>query len=243
MPKDRSLYLPVLVGAVNNWSSGLDYQRDDDGENISDKNPNYNELTAIFWAWKNLHDTDVIGLMHYRRYFVKNRNKLLNRVDIEKLLKDKDILVPQKRKYYIETNYTHYIHAHKKEPLEETREIIRLYYPSYLLYFDQVMQKRSAHMFNMFIMKEEPFKDYCTWLFSILEKLECKIDISRYSVQEARVFGYISELLLDVWIEKNNVKFGEIKWHQIGPKHTIRKILAFVGRKFNFGSKRTHFGV
>ena len=64
-------YLPVLVGAKKNYKPDIPYQRDDEGENISEKNPNYNELTAIYWAWKNLKDVDAVGLVHYRRLFLK----------------------------------------------------------------------------------------------------------------------------------------------------------------------------
>lgn len=62
-------YLPVLVGAKKNYKADIPYQRDDEGDNISEKNPNYNELTAIYWAWKNLKDVDAVGLVHYRRLF------------------------------------------------------------------------------------------------------------------------------------------------------------------------------
>ena len=65
MPEDP-VYLPVQVGAAGRESLG--FQRDDEGENISAKNPNYCELTGLYWAWKNL-DADYIGLVHYRRYF------------------------------------------------------------------------------------------------------------------------------------------------------------------------------
>lgn len=64
----NDLFLPVRVGAaLHDDNMGL--QRDDDGkDNISKKNPGYCELTAIYWAWKNL-DADYYGLFHYRRFY------------------------------------------------------------------------------------------------------------------------------------------------------------------------------
>ncbi|MDE3750527.1 DUF4422 domain-containing protein [Pediococcus pentosaceus] len=246
MPADKDLYLPVLVGATKNYKNGIKYQRDDEGDNISYKNSNYNELTAIYWAWKNL-DADVIGLVHYRRLFSMSRKReldnILNRNDIESLLDKAPIILPKKRNYYIETNYSHYVHAHHKEPLDETRKVIQKNYPKYLNAFDSVMKQKSAHMFNMFIMKNKEFKQYASWLFDILFEVERNIDISDYSVQEARVFGYISELLLDVWIETNDKKYIETNWIQIGDRKLILKALNFIKRKFNIGNKEkiTHF--
>lgn len=157
MPSDTNLYLPILVGAVRNYKPDINYQRDDDGVNISIKNPNYNELTAIFWAWKNL-DVDAIGLIHYRRMFSLKRKRtfdsILSKSEVESLLKRAPIILPKKRNYYIETNYSHYIHAHYKEPLDVTRDIIEEEYPEYINAFNNVMNSNSAHMFNMFIMKK-----------------------------------------------------------------------------------------
>lgn len=57
-------------------------------------------------------------------------------------------------------------------------------------------------MFNMFVMSENKFDEYCEWLFKILFEIEKKLDISQYSDFYARVFGRISEILLDVWLDK-----------------------------------------
>ncbi|MEN2515308.1 DUF4422 domain-containing protein [Lactobacillus johnsonii] len=237
-------YLPVLVGAKKNYKPDIPYQRDDEGENISEKNPNYNELTAIYWAWKNLKDVDAVGLVHYRRlFFEKKPYNLNNVISVEKvhqLLQKYDVLLPKKRNYYIETNYSHYIHAHYKEPLDKTREIIKNSYPAYLKEFDRVMKNRKAHMFNMFIMRKEAFDSYCNFMFDVLGKLEDTIDISNYSVQEARVFGYISELLMDVWLYTTKESYKEISWGQIGSKHLVKKAISFVNRKFGLKTK-THF--
>lgn len=245
MPKERELYLPVLVGAKRNYKPGIDYQRDDDGENISEKNPNYNELTAIYWAWKNL-DADAVGLVHYRRFLSKKRKRdlenILNKREVEELLAKTPIILPKKRKYYIETNYSHYIHAHHQEPIDVTRKVIVDKYPEYLDAFDQMMKRTSAHMFNMFVMKKELFDEYATWLFDILTEVEKQIDISEYSVQEARVFGYLAERLMDVWILTNHFKYTEVNWIQLGKKDTLRKLVNFLKRKFFKKSKKiTHF--
>lgn len=242
MPEDKNLYLPVLVGAEANYKSGINYQRDDDGNNISNKNPNYSELTAVYWAWKNLNNVDAVGLVHYRRLFSNGfGKKVISNDEVKKLLESYDVILPKKRKYYIETNYSHYIHAHHKEPLDELRKIIENNYPEYLESFDIVMSKRSAHMFNMFVMKRNYFDAYSKFIFGALNKLERKIDITDYSNQEARIYGYLSELLMDVWIIKNNIHYKEVNWIQIGKKHLVKKIFFFVSRKFGFNFDRTHF--
>lgn len=245
MPKDKDLYMPVLVGAVKNYKSDIDYQRDDEGENISFKNPNFNELTAVYWAWKNL-DADVIGLVHYRRLFSTGRKReldnVLNKDQIEKLLDKAPIIVPKKRRYCIESNYSHYVHAHPKEPLDATRNVIAENYPRYLDAFDRVMKKRSAHMFNMFIMKKKEFNQYSEWLFDVLFEVEKRIDISEYSVQDARVFGFLAERLVDVWLQTNDKHFVETNWIQLGDIKHLSKYINFLKRKFlKNTNKKTHF--
>ena len=98
MPSE-DLYLPVHVGAAN--KPDLGYTRDDSGDNISEKNKNYCELTGLYWAWKNL-DAECIGLAHYRRHFsVKpKRDKwvsVLKRDELENLLADCDVILPKPR--------------------------------------------------------------------------------------------------------------------------------------------------
>lgn len=242
MPKSAG-YLPILVGAKKNYKPDIPFQRDDQGINISEKNPNYNELTAVFWAWKNL-NSDAIGLVHYRRLFFNSKPHTLDNVmqvsEMNKLLSDFDILLPKKRNYYIESNYSHYVHAHHKEPLDETRKVIEKLYPDYLPAFDRVMNDKKAHMFNMFVMKKEAFNSYASFLFSVLEEVEKRIDISSYSVSEKRVFGYLSELLMDVWLYSNDYTYKDISWAQLGKKQYVKKGIYFLARKVGIRT-RTHF--
>lgn len=215
MPQDK-IYCPLQVGKGAQITG---YLRDDSGENIALKNPNYCELTGQYWAWKN-RKTDVKGLVHYRRLFTNGKNpygskeskydKLLDEATLGTLLKQYDLILPKKRNYYIESLWSHYEHSHNIEGLEVTREVIAEKNPDYLPAFDQVMKRKKAHMFNMMIAKSEIFDAYSAWLFDILFEVEKRVDISDYSQSEARIFGYISELLLDVWIEVNQPKYCEL---------------------------------
>lgn len=94
----------------------LGYIPDNTGDNISAKNPNYCELTALYWVWKNL-DCEYIGLCHYRRYFghkvhakdiKKKKGAIFTKTDYEKLLTKYDVILPKTRNYYIETVRSQY---------------------------------------------------------------------------------------------------------------------------------------
>lgn len=62
------MYVPVRCGAVYDYYHFNDQmQGDDTGDNISSKRMSYNELTVLYWAWKN-QKADYMGLCAYRRY-------------------------------------------------------------------------------------------------------------------------------------------------------------------------------
>ena len=242
MPKDK-LYLPLHVGAKG--KDDLGYIRDDTKKNISKKNPFFCELTGLYWAWKNL-DNDYIGLVHYRRHLSLNKirtkdidkkySQLLTLKECDKLLKDTDIILPKKRKYYIENLYNHYKHTMYIEPLDETRKIIEEKYPKYLLEFDKLHKRRSAHMFNMFIMKKDILDKYSQWLFDILFELEKRVDVKQYDIFHSRFYGRVSELLLDVYINTNNLNYKEIYFIDIENINWLKKGTSFLKAKF-FGKK------
>lgn len=239
MPEDK-MYIPVQVGAEGKEKIE-GYQPDNVGENISNKNPYFCELTGLYWAWKNM-DSDYIGLTHYRRYFTENKSIpkeekerfkiIMSQKEAIKVLENTNVILPKKRKYYIENLYSHYKNTMYIEPLDETRKIIEKKYPEYLEEFDKLHKRTSAHMFNMFIMKKEILNDYCTWLFDILFELENIVNVEQYDSFHARFFGRISELLLDVWINKNNIKYQEVKVIDMQNIDWIKKGRAFLKAKF-----------
>ena len=234
LPAD-DCYLPVQAGAaLHPPLEGV--QGDDTGENISRKNPHYCELTVLYWAWKNL-NADYIGLAHYRRYFAAGRaGKKWGRVarvpQMERALAKTGLVLPKKRRYFIETSYSQYAHAHHAKDLDETRQILTESWPEYLPAFDRVMKRTSGHRFNMFIMERGLLEEYCGWLFGVLGELEARLDISGYSANDARVFGFVSERLLDVWVETRGLDYTEMPVVFTEPQNWLKKGGAFLKRKF-----------
>ena len=236
-----------LQGSLNAGRSisALGYQGDNTGENISQLNPYYCELTGLYWAWKNL-DCDYLGLVHYRRYFTKKTQfykenlkideVILNQEEIELLLRKGDIIVPKKRKYYIETLYSHYAHTLDASHLDLARKVIEKQQPEYLDSFDKVMKQRSGYMFNMFIMKKELANNYFEWLFPILDCMFDQIDLSELTAFEARLFGRVSELLFNVWLQKNSYLPVEAPFMYLEKVNIIEKGKSFLMAKF-FGKK------
>lgn len=230
------VYLPVQVGRALHPSVALGYQPDDEGENISAKNPYYSELTAVYWAWKNL-DADYVGLAHYRRHFRLSKkntdfDSILSDDEAERLCREYDLILPQRRRLLIETVYSHYDHTFSGEHFDRVREIIARRCPEYLDEFDHHMTERSEHLFNMFIMKRELFDSYCSWIFPILEELEAMYDLAAMDAFQARLIGRVSERLLDVWVSRNKLRYKEIGYIYFGKNNYMRKIAGVLMAKF-----------
>ena len=239
MPQDK-IYLPVHAGKDISNTELDGVTGDNTGDNISEKNKNYCELTCLYWAWKNL-QADCVGLCHYRRHFAMQNSgdKWANIADgafLGKKLMHCDAVLPKKRNYFIETTYQQYIHAHNKQDLDKTEEIIAEFYPQYLPAYKRVMDDTKGHRFNMMIMKKDYFDSYCEWLFDILFKLEARLDISGYSDYDKRVFGFVSERLLDVWVEtmekQQGFKYTELPVVNMEKQNWLKKGTSFLKRKF-----------
>ena len=175
------------------------------GESISYKNDMYSELTALYWIWKNSKE-DIIGIEHYRRIFLnsKNENDPLIKENINELLFNYDIIIPNKHiiKNKIENSE---VMPFMPETLKRVLTIIEVLYPEYFNIAKYVMKNFNWYIHcNMMICKKEIFDDYCNWLFDILFILEKN---SNYSEDKyGRLYGYISEHIFIIWLIVNKLK-------------------------------------
>lgn len=241
----KNKYLqPIHVGRdvfLNKDTCDGDYQKikkwllkntigDNTSDNISLKNPNYCELTAQYWAWKNC-NANYVGFCHYRRLFDLNNSK------ISKLLNEYDIILP--RIFTLDcTVREQYNRDHIKEDLDKTLEIIASKYPDYMEDAENVLNKKTIYFCNMFITNRELFNSYCEWLFDILFELE-KVTVISENKYQSRIFGFLSERLLNIFIEHVK-RIDDIKIYEVPVKFIEENKISFLQRLFSVTNEGYH---
>lgn len=225
--KDKD-YLPIQVGKAL-ASCDLHIQGDDSGDHISAKNPSYCELTALYWAWKNLKDIDYIGLCHYRRYFDFHRQgrkgfpctlfptgecegkDIRIPADILTRLEEGCVIMPKPMTLQLSL-FNDYCVTHVSDDLRTLERLVKSDGdPTFSQAFDDVMYySHKLRPCNMFIMGWSGFDRYCQWLFGILEKVEKETHIEYYSPYQKRIYGFMAERLLNVYLRARGLKTFEV---------------------------------
>lgn len=237
---DDQAYIGIAVG--NEKETVISKWRDDIGENISEKNYCFCELTALYWFWKNeMKNYDVVALCHYRRYFSSNYiNMLLRRSirskDVEKLLSnDNTIILPIPFYWNTTVEKMYYeVGDGKEKDLLLLKNVVSQLYPDYISSLNLVLKNKSASYCNMFIMKSSMADEYCNWLFNILLEMEKHLDMSEYTTQERRVYGYLGEILLNVWVKNKGirVKYYPMMNTNYSPIRALKEIVANFRNKY-----------
>lgn len=193
------VYIPIHVGRANSKYKDemAEMIGDNTGDNISEKNPMYSELTAHYWAWKNLHDVEYIGFCHYRRYFKYRFTK--DNVDV---LKDKDMMVLSYR--FLTPIYHQIIKNIGWEDFTILLMVLKKKYPEYEQTMIKYLCGNTFNPKNMFVCKKTLFDKYAEWLFDILFECEKHIKPSPYT-RARRGMGYMGEFLLSVYIIHNHL--------------------------------------
>lgn len=212
---------------------------DNEGDNISAKNKSWCELTALYWAWKNL-DADYYGLMHYRRYLNFNQNdggySIFNDINNDaiteygwepELVKEKckkfDIITapewnihPVGLNHMVMNAYDFYAKEHYRKDMDVVIDIVKNDFPQFYFPLLDSLSNRTCFFGNIAIMKAEYFNEYCSFLFGVLSKAEEKIDISDYDSYQYRIWGFIAERLINCYKLYAQSRYKNIKIGSLG---------------------------
>lgn len=208
------------------------YTGDDSGDNISDQNCYFSELTGLYWVWKNVRDVEYVGTCHYRRYLLKHARKeagafahggVFTAQEIISVLAQYDVITTKN----LQLNYSYYegfASHHKILYLDETAQVIADRHPEYSADFMRLVHEKHTYFGNMLICKKARYDSYCAWLFDILFELQRRVPVVENDSYHRRIFGFLSEFLQYVWIVHNRLSVYECMVGMLGEKAEVTEV-------------------
>lgn len=193
--------LPVQVGAAMTDCVIADFV-DNAGENISDKNGNYSELTGLYWMWKNRirrNDEKFYGLAHYRRFLE------LSEDDQRRLATNEiDVVLPYPMPYEpdIEAHHLRYL---TDQEWNDVLQALKELEPEYAEAFPNILSQEYLYNYNIVLAKGKVLDDYCSWLFPLLFRIE-EINNPDGDKEPNRYIGYVGETLETLYFMYNKDK-------------------------------------
>lgn len=220
-PPPDSLYQPLQVGRA--LHEDLGYLCDNQGDNISEQNPFYSELTGLYWVWKNDYRSDYVGCAHYRRYLINEENQLYTEAELQMLLTEYDFVTTK----LLTLDYPYYdafADRHNSHDLDVTAAVIKELKPAYYENYIRLVHENRTYFGNMMVMPKPLYNSYMDFLFPILFEVQNRIDISGYDGYQQRIFGFLSEFLLYVWSTTNHLHVKESHVGMVSEKVETREL-------------------
>lgn len=198
--------------------------RDDTGDNISERNPKYAELTGMYWVWKN-QSVPYLGLLQYKRrfgkeyclqfykrklilgYHILDSKDMMQYLDKYDAIVSEEVLENQTVDQQFRTSGFSYRGEYPGIILDATEEVINRNFPQYLDDFQAAMQSNVLNPHNMMVAKQHIFHSYCEFLFPILEKLDEYISVGFYDEHYNRMYGWLAERLFGVFLRNSNISY------------------------------------
>lgn len=217
-PVDLPAYItPVQVGAALTTERICEVT-DDKGDNISSKNVNYCELTALYYAWKNRGDIGVwksagkdteepyYGLAHYRR-FMELSEKDLQRI----IANDVDVILPYPFIYHKGMEIHHHQFV-KEGDWNAMLQALQELGGERAALLPEVLQQPMICLYNIVCARAHVMDDYCAWLFPILARTEELSDPKGWERAD-RYIGYMGETLLTLYLysRRNELKMAHTR--------------------------------
>ena len=244
-----NIIFPVSAGtALYNKNDIVLSMHDNDGDNISNKNPSYCELTVQYWAWKNLR-CDVCGIFHQRRFLdLSGINKRYpyriakqpDEITLQKAglsyqavceLTDKYSVIANRRENLYESVETFYNRNDRQnfDDIGLLKDIIKEKYSEYYPSAEKYFKGTYSYFCNVFIMDKKMFDCYSEWLFDILFEYEKRKPENLFYPRE---MGKLGERLFGIYMtyikDNTDISYTELpRIHFSSINGTTMKNLSF----------------
>ncbi len=175
---------------------------DDDGDNISYRNAQFCELTALYWIWKNAAD-DFVGIEHYRRFFLIEEDicDVMSTNDIDVILPTPLCVMPSLGE--------NYMLRHEPKPYGDMMAVLKRRNPDEydraVAFFDQGLYSPC----NMLIAKKPVYDRLCKWMFPILFEV-ADMNGTFPDRYQNRYPGFLSERLISLFFELHRDEYKVI---------------------------------
>lgn len=172
---------------------------DDIGENISDKNRSFAEMTGAYWIWKNAAGSKYKGLCHYRRHFIVSADEVMS---LEKNKVDVILTTPR----YVPGGIRNMFLAEtpvKEQVYDKMLRAISEIFPEERQEFEDYMECCLYYPNNMVVAKNHIYDSYCAWIFPILFRMAEMEKECGYFHEGDRHIAYAAELLTSYYFVKN----------------------------------------
>ena len=214
IPKDDVL-VPLHVGrALSSPIEGI--IGDDTGDNISEKNLQYCEMTAHYWILRNVRDTEYVGVCHYRRYFGID----ITAENIDEVMGDANVLMVEPS-WYIDSVFSYFAKYIGAENMTILWMVMKKMYPEYVNTFEYVCNGVKFYPFNMLLCRISLFDEYAEWIFSVLDECEKYVKPSPYK-NARRALAYMAELLTGVYFIHKGLKIKPVPYRMIDNGESIQ---------------------
>lgn len=210
MPKGKEL-IPILVGRAYSCFKDemADMIGDNTGENISEKNVQYCEMSAHYWIWKNVQDTEYVGVCHYRRYFGID----ITDENVAEVMGGADVLMVEPS-WYMDSVYSYFAKFMGAENMTILWMAMKKLYPEYVETLESVCDGVMFYPFNMLLCKKGLFDKYAEWIFSVLGECEKYVKPSPYT-NGRRALAYMAELLTGVYFIHRGMRIKSVPYYRI----------------------------
>lgn len=193
--------VPIQVGAALTTKRLKDTVLTDcKGNNISEKNRQYCELTALYWIWKHAEE-DIVGLAHYRRHFLLPSD-WLERMESNHI----DVILPIPL-YVAPSLSENFRERHEASAWDYLMRYLRENSAGEFAEAEKFFQGNLYSPCNMFIARREVLDQLCTWLFPILHEVVIHCGL-REDYYQNRYPGFISERLISFFFEKYQKEYN-----------------------------------